>query len=798
MDKSSDILGGDNQHITEYLDYYVFDKKEPEFAVLLTGKWGIGKTYYIDAYSGADKLQNSKIILNESELPKKKRNWFIIYLVFIFRKLVSVGIKFDHYLAFEPDRLNKVLSRNEKLKKYNIRLIKISVFGIKTVEELESRLTKSIFGNFNILSDIASLLIKNANISNFANPYFSLLKAFIPLTTFPDFKKRLKSIISSVKKHNLVFIFDDLERSDIPLKEFLGWINQVVEVEKMKVILIANEEKLLIEQSGISEIEDNEKNNKDRNRQPDNVNQGNVIDRNKQAVDPEILKKSYLYKEFKEKVIGKTFKIHSNFEAVVNYFLFTGENGTEPNKYKKLIAQHHDFIKRIYKDGQIATPNLRGLKQAINDCENLLQNIKDDYYPLEKDNELTGEERVENEIKRNFINMLIENFFILKLAIIEWKITGNDLSEKIMRDVNKILINSCCSFDSYPPELEEIYAKNYKLLEIMDKRGFFFNKYLVRFFHSFKLIQVTIFEMHVWVNILFRSDFTNIDKNIKSFFDKNRKDLLDKLFFYRSLDEKDFQNLFNEFRVNYFSLKYLDFPIFFHYLGLIIHFNENKLIKEDINSIKRLAVDYIRKYCKTWIINYGNITNFNDLYCNNPKNYNFASYDNPVFSEILKKFIKSKEECISELSKEEASDEKLKKIIQMLRGEENKGFDDIIFYNDKNRQKEIFINNDYIAEFVQAIVNCKNSLIHDFHHALHLRYNSNHSYNKEILIKEEPFWEKVVEKLTEYIKDYDSDNPLRTVKIVNLELLVKEIQEFINIFQKLKYEEENKNTIFIR
>lgn len=224
----------------------------------------------------------------------------------------------------------------------------------------------------------------------------------------------------------------------------------------------------------------------------------------------------------------------------------------------------------------------------------------------------------------------------------------------------------------------------------------------------------------------------------------------------------------------------MDFPIFFHYLGLIIHFNENKLIKEDINSIKRLAVDYIRKYCKTWIINYGNITNFNDLYCNNPKNYNFASYDNPVFSEILKKFIKSKEECISELSKKEASDEKLKKIIQMLRGEENKGFDDIIFYNDKNRQKEIFINNDYIDEFVQTIINCKNSLIYDFHHALHLRYNSNHSYNKEILIKEKPFWQTVVEKLTEYIKDYDSDNPLRTVKIVNLELLIKEIQEFIN------------------
>lgn len=252
-------------------------------------------------------------------------------------------------------------------------------------------------------------------------------------------------------------------------------------------------------------------------------------------------------------------------------------------------------------------------------------------------------------------------------------------------------------------------------------------------------------------------------------------------YFFRSLDEKDFQNLLNEFRVNYFSLKYLDFPIFFHYLGLIIHFNENKLIKEDINSIKRLAVDYIMKCCKTWIIKYGNNVDCDLRY--NSKNYDFASYDNPVFSEILDDFKESKEECISELSREEVS-EKLKKIIQMLRGEDNNDFDNVIYFNDENRQKEIFINNDYIAEFVQAIVNCKNSLIHDFHHALHLRYNSNHSYNKEILIKEEPFWQTVVEKLTEYIKDYDSNNSLRTVKIVNLELLIKEIQEFINKPQK--------------
>lgn len=91
--------------------------------------------------------------------------------------------------------------------------------------------------------------------------------------------------------------------------------------------------------------------------------------------------------------------------------------------------------------------------------------------------------------------------------------------------------------------------------------------------------------------------------------------------------------------------------------------------------------------------------------------------------------------------------------------------------------------------------NCKNSTIYAFYKAVHLRYNSFLSYNIEILFKEEPFWQEVVEKLTEYIKDYDSDNSLRTVKIVNLELLIKDIQEFIKKLQKLKDFEKYKNMI---
>ena len=72
--------------------------------------------------------------------------------------------------------------------------------------------------------------------------------------------------------------------------------------------------------------------------------------------------------------------------------------------------------------------------------------------------------------------------------------------------------------------------------------------------------------MQVWINILFRSDFTTIDKNIETFFNFYHKNLLDKkdtkllneLDSYRLLEDKEFQNLLNKLRDKFFSNKYLD------------------------------------------------------------------------------------------------------------------------------------------------------------------------------------------------------------------------------------------------
>lgn len=48
-----------------------------------------------------------------------------------------------------------------------------------------------------------------------------------------------------------IFVFDDLERCDCPINEVFGFINELVEHENTKVILVANEKKL----SGVADID---------------------------------------------------------------------------------------------------------------------------------------------------------------------------------------------------------------------------------------------------------------------------------------------------------------------------------------------------------------------------------------------------------------------------------------------------------------------------------------------------------------------------------------------------------------
>lgn len=195
-----------NQHINDFLDYYL-NLNEPQYAVLLSGKWGSGKTHFIRTF------------------------------------------KNDHA---------------------NINLIQISLFGLKSKEDIHRRIvlkqltfpkTSEVIGK-----GLSAVFAKMSDIN------LSLSDVSIELA------------IKQVGKKKTVFVFDDLERIETSFSEVFGYINQLVEEYGQKVIFIADESKL-VDQSE--------------------------------------------YQQFKEKIIGKIFQIEQDFDTAFATFLSELKNSKE-------------------------------------------------------------------------------------------------------------------------------------------------------------------------------------------------------------------------------------------------------------------------------------------------------------------------------------------------------------------------------------------------------------------------------------------------------------------------------------
>ncbi|WP_295056023.1 P-loop NTPase fold protein, partial [Sulfuricurvum sp.] len=158
-----------NNHIKEYLSNYLI-LSNPEYAILLSGNWGSGKTYFIENF--IDEFKND-----------------------------------------------------------NIKFIKISLFGLKNTNSIDEEIFQNLHPLLgskyaklagNILKGALKLGVnldwnqdgKNDGTANID------LKTFNPLDFFSENKS---------SKQEIVFIFDDLERTEINLKEVLGYINYLVE-----------------------------------------------------------------------------------------------------------------------------------------------------------------------------------------------------------------------------------------------------------------------------------------------------------------------------------------------------------------------------------------------------------------------------------------------------------------------------------------------------------------------------------------------------------------------------------------
>ncbi len=172
----------DNAHIREFLTYYCGLPKEPQYAVLLTGLWGSGKTWFVKDFI-AKCLQQKEQVLYMS-----------LYGVQSFDDIESEFFRLLHpVLGSKPVRLLHRLARG---------VLKTSI-------------------NFDLDGDGKS----DGSISG-----------GVPT------EKMLERISLDPSR---ILVLDDLERCSIPTADLLGYVNQFIEHGGLKAILIANEEELL-------------------------------------------------------------------------------------------------------------------------------------------------------------------------------------------------------------------------------------------------------------------------------------------------------------------------------------------------------------------------------------------------------------------------------------------------------------------------------------------------------------------------------------------------------------------------
>ena len=154
-----------------------------------------------------------------------------------------------------------------------------------------------------------------------------------------------------VIKKRLVLFFDDFERSKLDRIELMGVINEYSENRKVKVIIIADEEKIARKKT--------DENNIESNRENDNVNDNDTSIINYENY--------FNYSEFKEKLISRTLKIEPDYTAVIDSIINSYDETVIG--YKDFLIVNKDIIYQLYIESD--SDNFRSVKSFIIDYERL-------------------------------------------------------------------------------------------------------------------------------------------------------------------------------------------------------------------------------------------------------------------------------------------------------------------------------------------------------------------------------------------------------------------------------------------
>ena len=320
------VVGGIKMTSKEIVDAvisYVSDENA-KYAILIDGAWGSGKTYLYENYL-VDAIDSVEVGKNE-----RKQNVYIYGISSI--DLLAKQL-ITNYLIYVKGNGNKLIKK-----------------GLKPL----------------------------AGIIGVASSAFSF--SIGPIST--DLSNVFEKIEGSIDVKDMVICFDDLERCTIPINEFFGFVNNLIEHCNCKVIILADEKNIgkiyantNIEEKYLTVISGNRKvveyigdgkNTKTQNKGLGKDTNGEITVEEVKKLNEILYSENYLYKDIKEKVIGKTMLYYPALKDVIKEVICGNEKSKgiiQEGQYKEYLLKYINDIVSAFTETE--NRNLRIIRSWI-------------------------------------------------------------------------------------------------------------------------------------------------------------------------------------------------------------------------------------------------------------------------------------------------------------------------------------------------------------------------------------------------------------------------------------------------
>ena len=490
--------------VESILDYVRADYTD--YAIMINGEWGSGKTYF----------WNHKVKNKIESLQLNGRKYTTIYM---------------------------------------------SLYGISNLEEI----SKKIF--------IETTQLMDKNLKKYMDSHGQ--------TTIPEYAKTGLDMANffGVTKNgekvdyeaffstdDKVLCFDDLERANVDVVDILGYINNFVEHDHIKTIIICNEKELAtkFKSSNIEMKTFIATYLLDKQNELTKGEEKPMVEKIRDKIEY-VFDNANDYDRIKEKLIGETFEYAPKFNYIINGLLMRYENN--PDLIRFLRENTNLIISTFNKSG---TRNLRILKHSLNDFKKIFE-IVNKAYPNTK--------------LRVLQTMLIFTIAV-SFEIKAGKITKNKfVNIQSNEEYKAILVSSRVLMDN-----RQFYIKEF------DNNYYFNFKSEYRFFKFIEIyVRTRIFDMKA-----LKKDMDAIINTIDTEKLPGYKRLLTEE--YWKISDEQFPRIIQEVidEVKKGSLQLIEIVKLFSYFS---YFIKRGLINNDIKETKQIFIDgmnksvQISKYC---------------------------------------------------------------------------------------------------------------------------------------------------------------------------------------------------------